>query len=147
MFALEIASPKTVTVDVHKQPAKYAELGVHEYWCLDPTGGELLDPPLQGKRRRGGRWEPIDVTTGVDDALRGHSSALGLDLCWQPPNLRPFDPAAGTWLLDHDDFLEAKRATETRAAHEAAARKAAEAKLAALCADLSNPQTPRSQDE
>lgn len=55
-FALEIASPKTVDVDLHEKPAKYADLGVQEYWRLDPTGGELLSPPLQGDRRRAGRW-------------------------------------------------------------------------------------------
>ena len=115
-FALEIASPSTVAVDVGEKPAKYAELGAQEYWRLDPTGGELLDPPLQAERRRAGRWEPIDVTAGADGTLVGHSSVLGLDLCWQPPKLRLFDPAAGTWLLDHDDLHEAHQAAEAELA-------------------------------
>ncbi len=128
-FVLEIASPSTVDVDVRDKPAKYAALGVGEYWRLDPTGGELLDPPLQGERRPAGRWEPIEVAAGAGGALRGHSAVLGLDLCWEPPKLRLFDPAAGAWLLDPDDRFEAQRAAETRAA-------AAEAELAALRARL-----------
>lgn len=146
-FALEIASPRTVTVDVHQKPAKYAELGVQEYWRLDPTGGTLLDPPLQGERRRGDHWEPIDVTADAGDALRGHSSVLGLDLCWQPPKLRLFDPATGTWLLDPDDLLEAKQDAEARADAAAAARRTAEAELAALQRHLENAPPPSAPDE
>lgn len=71
--------------------------------------------------------------------MRGHSAVLGLDLCWEPPKLRLFEPASGRWLLDPDDLLEAQRAAAARAAsaaaradREAAARRAAEAELAAL---------------
>ncbi len=153
-FVLEVASPKTVDVDLNEKPAKYAELGVHEYWRLDPTGGELLDPPLQGERRRSGRWEPIEVVAGSDGVLRGHSEALGLDLCWEPPKLRLFDPATGAWLLDPDDLLEARNTAETRAAREAAradrataARRAAEAELAALRRSLGDPPPPDDGEE
>ncbi len=146
-FVLEIASPKTVAVDLHEKPAKYAELGVHEYWRLDPTGGELLDPPLQGERRHEGRWEPIEVVAGIGGELRGHSEVLGLDLCWQPPKLRLYDPAAGTWLLDPDDLLEAQQVAETRADAETAARKAAEAELAALRQRLGKAPPPGEEDE
>ena len=134
-FVLEIASPTTVDVDVGTKPAKYADLGVQEYWRLDPTDGELLDPPLQGERRRAGRWEPIEVVTGIGGVLRGHSEALGLDLCWEPPKLRLFDPAARVWLLDPDDLLEDRD-------REAAARRAAEAELAELRRSLANAPPP-----
>ena len=131
-FVLEVASPATVQVDVLEKPARYAELGVQEYWRFDPTGGELLDPPLQGERRRSGRWAPIAVTAGAGSVLRGRSEALGLDLCWEPPKLRLFDPAAGAWLLDPDDLLEARRAADARAEAAEARAEAAEAELAAL---------------
>ena len=152
-FVLEVASPKTLHVDLHVKPAKYADLGVAEYWRLDPTGGELLDPPLQAERRPAGRWEPIEVTAGIGGVLRGHSEALGLDLCWEPPKLRLFDPAAGAWLLDFDDLFEAHHAAEAlaagasaRADREAAARRAAEAELAALRRSLDNAPPPTGGD-
>ena len=138
-FALEIASPKTLRTDLYVKPDKYAELGVDEYWRLDPTGGELLDPPLQGERRRAGRWTPIDVAPD-GDGLRGRSDALGLDLCWRPPKLRLWDLSAGAWLPDPDDLAEqsalaaeesaARQAAEAELAEESAARQAAEAELA-----------------
>ena len=135
-FVLEIASPKTLHTDLHVKPAKYAELGVDEYWRLDPTGGDLLDPPLQGERRQAGRWAPIEVAPD-GGGLRGRSQALGLDLCWRPPKLRLWDIAAGAWLPDPDDLAEqaqeqaaARQAAEVRADEQAAARQAAEAELA-----------------
>ena len=130
-FALEIASPKTLRTDLYVKPAKYAELGVDEYWRLDPTGGQLLDPPLQGERRRSGRWAPIEVEPD-GDGLRGRSEALGLDLCWQPPKLRLWDLAAGAWLLDNDDQIARADAAEARASAAEDRASAAEAELAAL---------------
>ncbi|MCY4102437.1 MAG: Uma2 family endonuclease [bacterium] len=127
-FALEIASHTTFKRDLREKPAHFAELGVEEYWRLDPTGGDYLTPPLQGEHRRTGRWAPIGVTRNLDGTLTGHSVALGLDLHWQPPKLRLYDPARGAWLLDLDDQVEARRAAEARAVEEAEARRAAEAR-------------------
>ncbi len=142
-FALEIASPTTVDVDLHEKPAKYAELGVAEYWRLDPTGGDLLDPPLQAERRVSGRWAAIEVTADAGGGLRGRSDVLGLDLCWQPPKLRLFDITAGVWLPDPDDEATARQAAEDRAsaaeaelAEEATARQAAEDRASAAEAEL-----------
>jgi len=52
VFALEIASHTTYKRDLRAKPARFAELGVAEYWRLDPTGGEYFTPPLQGEHRR-----------------------------------------------------------------------------------------------
>ena len=138
-FALEIASPKTLRNDLHVKPDKYAELGVDEYWRLDPTGGDLLDPPLQGERRQAGRWAPNEVASEGSGGLRGRSDALGLDLCWQPPKLRLWDIAGGAWVPDPDDLAEqAARAAaaEAELAEQAARAAAAEAELAELRARL-----------
>ncbi|WP_420619400.1 Uma2 family endonuclease [Candidatus Poriferisocius sp.] len=132
-FALEIASHTTYKKDLHEKPARFADLGVAEYWRLDPTGGELLGTPLAGERRRNGQWEPIAITTettgGHGVQRRGHSSALGLDLCWAPPKLRLYHSATDTWLRDHEDEAARADAAEARA-------NAAEAELAALRARL-----------
>ena len=136
-FALEIASPTTLRTDLDVKPAKYAELGVQEYWRLDPTGGELLVPPLQGERRVSGRWAPIEVVADGVDGLRARSDVLGLDLCWQPPKLRLWDIAAGAWLPDPDDLADTAaraEAAESRAESEAARAQAAESRAAAEAA-------------
>ncbi|MCY3892686.1 MAG: Uma2 family endonuclease [Acidimicrobiaceae bacterium] len=128
-FVLEIASPTTLRTDLEVKPAKYAELGVGEYWRLDPTGGDLLVPPLQGERRVSGRWSLIEVAPDGAGGLRARSDVLGLDLCWQPPKLRLWDIAAGAWLPDPDDLADLATAAEARA-------EAAEAELAELRARL-----------
>ena len=135
-FALEVASPKTVRTDLYVKPAKYAELGVDEYWRLDPTGGELLDPPLQGERRVSGRWIPIEVAADAHGGLRARSDVLGLDLCWQPPKLRLWDISEGLWLPDPDDQAAARQAAEDRASAAEDRASAAEAELAELRARL-----------
>lgn len=135
-FALEIASPNTFRTDLYEKPDRFADLGVEEYWRLDPTGGELYGTPLAAEHRRNGRWEPIAVTAQPPDAdgvqLRGHSTALGLDLCWAPPKLRLYHPPTQTWLPDHDDLAEQVRAAKAQLQAEAAARQAAEAELETL---------------
>ncbi len=118
------------------KPAKYAELGVSEYWRLDPTGGDLLDPPLQGERRVSGRWEAIDVAAEAHGGLRARSDVLGLDLCWRPPKLRLWDISEGEWLPDPDDQVAARQAAEDRASAAEDRASAAEAELAEIRARL-----------
>ncbi|MDE0118149.1 MAG: Uma2 family endonuclease [bacterium] len=144
-FALEIASPNTFRTDLYEKPDRFADLGVEEYWRLDPTGGELYGTPLAAEHRRNGRWESIPITSQHPDAhgvqLRGHSTALGLDLCWAPPKLRLYYPPTRTWLPDHDDLAArvqaeaaARQAAEDRVQAEAAARQAAEDRVQAEAA-------------
>jgi len=138
-FVLEIASEKTVKVDVRDKPAKYLAMGVGEYWRFDPSGGELLQPALQGERRVGDAWRPIII--GLDDGglLSGHSRALGLTLHAHGHRLRFCDPHTGTWLPDPDEQaaraeeeVQARHAAETRAtAAEARADQQAAAAAAA----------------
>ena len=135
-FVLEIMSPFTAKSDQDRKPAKFAELGVREYWRCDPTGGDLMSPHLQGDRRVGSAWEPIAVHGDGAGGLVGHSSVLGLDLRSEPPKLRFFDLAADRWLLDPDDLLEAHAAAEAQAAAAEARIAAAEAQAAASEAEL-----------
>ncbi len=149
-FVLEIASEKTVKVDVRDKPAKYLAMGVGEYWRFDPSGGELLQPALQGERRVGDAWRPIII--GLDDGglLSGHSRALGLTLHAHGHRLRFCDPHTGTWLPDPDEQaaraeeeVQARHAAETRATaaearadQQAAAAAAAEARARRAEAEL-----------
>ena len=111
-------------------------MGAEEYWRFDPTGGHLYAPMLQGDRRAGRVWEPIEVTPDADGCLVGLSRALGLYLHAETNRLRFRDPDSGLWLPDPEEtrnaLAEARRerdAAETRA-------EAAEAEVAALRARL-----------
>ncbi|MCY3805614.1 MAG: Uma2 family endonuclease [bacterium] len=137
-FVLEVASMWTHRRDRRRKPAVYLEVGVDEYWRFDATGGEFYTPMLQGDRRMGDRWAPIEVSPGEDGRLRGRSDALGLDLHAEPRRLRFRDPRTGRLLPDHDDIRERADAAEARADAEAAARRAAEAEAAALRARLND---------
>lgn len=141
-FVLEIASPSTSRTDEVGKPARYAAMGVAEYWRLDPHDGELLTPPLQGARRAEGRWRPITVAADDRGALRGASEALGLDLCWQAPRLRLYDPAAGAWLRDQDDLRAAETQAQARADRQQARADRAEAEAAELRRRLRQHEPP-----
>ena len=138
-FVLEIASQATHRADREDKPAVYWEMGAAEYWCLDPTGGDLDEPMLLGARRAGGAWQPIETAPGAGGGLRARSDALGLDLHAEPQRLRFRDPRTGLWLPDHDQTRHerdaeaaARRAAEARAAAAEARAAAAEAEAAAL---------------
>ena len=160
VFVLEIASENTYPADLDEKPAKYLEMGVDEYWRLDPTGGDFFVPLLQAERRCGDTWEPIDVTpddggggigglsggSGGGGGLRGHSGVLDLDLHAEPHRLRFRDSRTGTWLLDPDEMRHDRDAAEARAeaavarAEAAVARaEAAEAAEAELVARRARP--------
>ena len=76
-FVLEVASENTVRADLYEKPTKWAELGVREYWRIDPTGGDLLEPPLRGERRHSGRWAPMRVAVDDEGGLRGPQRGAG----------------------------------------------------------------------
>ena len=140
VFALEIASENTYPADLDEKPAKYLDMGVDEYWRLDPTGGDFYTPILQGDRRIGGTWEPIAVDHD-GGGLRGHSGVLDLDLHAKAHRLRLRDPRTGDWIPDPTEIRHQRdRMRESRDAAEARAE-AAEAELAALRARRSHGAT------
>ena len=136
-FVLEIASEGTYDEDLQEKPAKYLEMGVTEYWRFDPTGGDLYTPVLQGDRRVGDLWQPVDVDT-EDGRLRGHSAVLALDLHAEEHRLRFRDPRGGDWLADPSETRRQRDAAEARATAAEARATAAEAELIALRARLND---------
>ena len=115
-FVLEVASKWTYRRDRRRKPAIYLEVGVDEFWRLDPTGGEFHTPMLEGDRRVGDGWEPIEVQTDDGGYLCGRSDALGLDLHAEPRRLRFSDPRTGLWLPDHIDTRQRAEAAEAEVA-------------------------------
>ena len=98
-FVLEIASESTWQADSGKKRDTYAEIGVSEYWQVDPVGA-YLRPPLQGFRLVEGHYEPIPAAQRADGSLAGRSEVLGLELHLNPDApvqeaLRFYDPVRG----------------------------------------------------
>ena len=80
-WALEVASPSTYERDLYEKPARYAEIGIGEYWMFDPTGGELYGQSLTGFELVDGRYEPVELVRNEHGLLFGYSRELGVRLC------------------------------------------------------------------
>ena len=111
-FVLEVASVTTGQNDYTQMRDDYAAFGVPEYWRFDPSGVEYHDAPLAEDHLVDGVYQPIEVVQFGDSSYRGHSAALGLDLCWEDGQLRWYDPASGRYLLTYDAALERVRELE-----------------------------------
>ena len=143
-WVLEVASPGTQAKDRNLKRRRYAEMGVREYWLFDPKGDVYPqgEPPLQGFELLDGEYQPLESRL-VDGERVIRSEVLGLDVRVDGELLRFRDAATGR-NIRHRPEVEAdeKRAqaaaerAEARADREAAARLAAEARVAELEAAL-----------
>jgi len=114
---LEVTSRKTQKKDTVTKPALYGQLGVPEYFLFDLTR-DYLEPPLQGHRLIGPRYDPIAA-----DAQGGLvSEQLGLRLHAEGRQLMLYRLDTGQRLLTAEEELQI----------EAEARRAAEAEVARL---------------
>ena len=75
-LVMEIASERTGRNDVQNKPARYAALGVQEYWRFDHTGN-FHRTKLAGDRLVEGRYEPIDI-----EEARAKASCRATAPCW-----------------------------------------------------------------
>ena len=160
-FVLETTSASTRREDLGRKRRVYASLGVEEYFLYDPRA-EYLSPPLQGHRLDGGEYRPLPAVTmlpGRGVAIR--SEVLGLDLRDERKArmLRLHDPETGQDLLTYQESeraraeeAAARRAAEARVVQEMDARRAVEARTAELEARLRRlentaplPKPPRSR--
>ena len=134
-FVLEITSHSTRSADQGPKRRIYEALGVREYWLFDPTGDYLV-PPLQGLRLVAGRYVRLPSRTSPDGSLSSRSELLGLDLRAADGRLRLRDPATGRDLPSSEEL-------EERVEQQAAALRAAEARVAELEARMrAVPRTP-----
>ena len=154
-FILEITSKSTQAEDQGAKRGTYAYLGVKEYWLFDATG-DYLNPSLQGNRLVGDSYQTItDSKIAHGGMLTLYSEALGLELCSKEGVLRFYDPVAKQYLLSYAEAEQARQQAEQaqqqaeqarlnaeqRATDEAAARSAAEARIAELEAQLQKLQS------
>ena len=126
-FVLEVTSKSTRGADERRKRDVYASLGVSEYFLYDPRA-EWLTPPLQGFRLHEGAYRAVPAVTVLSNrGVAVASEVLGLELRdeREARRVRLRDPATGESLLSH---RESERAREG----EAAARRAAEARIREL---------------
>ena len=127
-LVMEIASRRTGRQDVENKPARYAALGIPEYWRFDETG-EFHGTKLAGDRLVEDRYEPIPIDEVSDGVLQGYSAVLNLHVRWERGRLRWHDPETG----EHIPTFEREKA-RADAAEEG--RLAAEARVRELEAEL-----------
>lgn len=93
---VEVASKRTWRADVSDKLQVYSDLGVEEYYLLDPSF-EFLPMPLMAFHREGERL----IGTRIDNE-RILSKRLGLEIVRDENTFRLFDPLKGEFLLTLD---------------------------------------------
>ena len=129
---VEVTSRKTQRKDQGPKKSLYRRIGTEEYLLFDPFG-EYLRPRLQGFRLLRGHYQPIPLEQ--DGSLL--SRVTGLRMKPEGKRLRLIDAATGQVLPWPEEAEAARARVETAWRKEEAARRAAEAKVAALEAELS----------
>jgi len=127
-LVIELVSRGSKVEDLGNKRIIYAGLGIKEYFLFDPTG-ELLSEPLRGYRLEGNEYMAMMEA-------RLHSEVLSLELIVEKGKLRLYDPKTGQRLCTHEESEAARRTAEAKAAQEATARQAAEAKAVAAEAEI-----------
>jgi len=142
VWVLEVTSRSTRNEDIRRKRLEYEALGVEEYFLFDPEG-DYLDPPLQGYRLKGGRYER--TLPEADGTLL--SEGVGLKIAWQNDHLHWWDARTGARVLTsperaeqetlraEQETLRASRAEQAQVEAEARAS-AAEARAASMEAEL-----------
>ena len=126
---MEIASRRTGEIDIEDKPARYAALGIPEYWRFDETG-EFHRTRLAGDRLVDGRYEPVAIEEVEERVLQGYSTVLNVLIRWEHGELRWHDPETGQDIPTFRQEREARVAAEARLAEQEARVRQLEAELA-----------------
>ena len=112
-LVMEIASRRTGETDVEDKPARYAALGISEYWRFDETG-DFHGTKLAGDQLAANRYEPIPVEEVEEGILQGYSAALNLIIRWERGKLRWHDPETGQEIPTFEQEREGRLTAEAR---------------------------------
>ena len=112
-LVLEIASRRTGRQDVENKPARYAALGIPEYWRFDETG-EFHGTRLAGDRLLDDQYEPVPIETVEEGGLQGYSRVLNIFIQWEHGELRWHDPETGQHIMTFDQAQDRADAAEAR---------------------------------
>ena len=119
-FALEALSQRTWQKDVQIKPGLYRDLGVREFWQLDPL--RKLPEPMIGYRLDAGVYKPIPVEQS--GGLR--SEVLGAELFFDGTELRIRSLRTGKDVPHLPQAVQRLDQSERQLAEERAARQTAE---------------------
>ena len=119
-FALEALSRRTWRKDVQIKPGLYCDLGVREFWQLDPL--RKLPEPMIGYRLHGGVYKPIPV----ERSGGRRSEVLGAELFFDGTELRIRSLQTGEDVPRLPQAMERIEHAERQRQEERAARQAAE---------------------
>ncbi len=102
--AIEVASPSTAVRDIGVKREIYAEMGIGEYWRLDPTGGDLYGEPLIGEYLADGEYRRYPTYRDDHGRLASRSEALNMDFYWDGVEFGIHDLATGEDKRDVGDY-------------------------------------------
>ena len=134
-LVMEIASKRTGETDVENKPARYAALGIPEYWRFDETG-DFHGTKLAGDRLVEGQYEPINIDEFENGILQGYSAMLNLLVRWENGQLRWHDPETGQEIPTFEAERARADAAEKAQAQAEEGRLAAETRVQELEAEL-----------
>ena len=127
---LEFASPSTVRKDAGEKKEKYRQMGVPEYWLVDPVGG-YHDPQVQGFQLLDGEYERMAWEEGPDGLVAVWSPLLQMEVRFADGQLRFWDRKRARYLELPEEEAEARVASKERARQKAVAlQQEAEARVA-----------------
>jgi len=112
---IELTSKSTRYKDLREKRLLYEELGVPEYFIIDPLQ-EYLDPSLQGFRLQGMYYVPITSIMIEEDVWQSESQELGLLIQSTPTGVRLYDPITEQYLLMPAEVEKARREAEAQMA-------------------------------
>ncbi|RKU33661.1 hypothetical protein C6496_21350 [Candidatus Poribacteria bacterium] len=130
-FVMELSSENTYQNDLTRKMARYAGMGIQNYFLYDAEG-RYLPAQLMGFTLVNGNYEAI--AADVDGKI--YSDALGLGFQLREDRLGIYDPETGEWLQTAAEAGAAAEVraqnAEARAQQETDARRNAEAEVARL---------------
>ncbi len=131
-LVMEMASATTHAQDSGLKHARYAALGIAEYWQYDPHHRYLAED-LIGWRLQDGDYDRIPLRDDWQRGARvGESRVLGTDwgLHLATGALRLWNPSAQAWYLTDQEAETARRRSNAQTAQEAARADQADARAA-----------------
>ena len=135
-FVMEVVTPSTVRYDLGPKRDVYAQLGVGEYWQLDPTGGNVCRMPLTGERLVDGKYVPFPVHVSSNGSVRSHSETLRLDFHWDGAKFDILHFTGGNSIDPVDRERRAREKAEFQVEVERRVRLEAEERIRALTEEV-----------
>ncbi len=133
----ELTSKSTRNKDLREKRLLYEDLGVSEYFIIDPLQ-EYLDPPLQGFRLQGVYYVPITSIMIEEDVWQLESQELGLLIQSTLAGLRLYNPVTEQYLLMPAEVETARRQAQAKATKAQAEAAEAQTKMTQMESEIAH---------